>query len=165
MEKILLHPFALGFYTGTLLFLVCYYHLFRLKLEHKRYRKMLGDKMEMDAAAVSKQKGELEALRKDNENLRVKVQALTMQPEQKLSRDLEVFARAEKKMTIAAPGFAGPWEQAKQAAHQELAEEETGKAAPRTLFQRFFGGVPSEQSRTLPQPADDAAKQAAPGGT
>jgi hypothetical protein len=88
-----------------------------------------------------------------------------MQPEQKLSRDLEVFARAEKKMTIAAPGFAGPWEQAKQAAHQELAEEETGKAAPRTLFQRFFGGVPSEQSRTLPQPADDAAKQSAPGGT
>ena len=72
MEKILLHPFALGFYTGTLLFLVCCYHLFRLKLEHKRYRKMLGDKMEMDAAAVSKQKGELEALRKDNENLRVK---------------------------------------------------------------------------------------------
>ena len=138
MEKILLHPFALGFYTGTLLFLVCCYHLFRLKLEHKRYRKILGDKMEMDAAAVSKQKGELEALRKDNENLRVKVQALTMQPEQKLSRDLEVFARAEKKMTI---------------------------AAPRTLFQRFFGGVPSEQSRTLPQPADDAAKQSAPGGT
>ena len=67
-------------------------------------------------------------------------------------------------MTIAAPGFAGPWEQAKQAAHQELAEEESGKAAPRTLFQRFFGGAGSEQTRSLPPPADDAAKQSAPGG-
>ena len=164
MEKFLLHPFALGFYVGSLLFLACFYHLFRLKLEHKRYRRMLSDKMDLDASAVSKQKGELEALRKENENLRVKVQALTMQPDQKLTRDLEIFARAEKRMNVAAPGFAGSWEQAKQAAHQELAEEETGKAAPRTLFQRFFGGGTQEQVHSLPE-ASDTPKQPAPGGS
>lgn len=162
MEKILLNQFALGFYVGAVLFLMCYYHLVRLKMEHKRYRRMLSDKMEMDAAAVSKQKGELEVLRKENENLRVKVQALSLQPEQKLSRDLEIFARAEKKLNVAAPGFAGSWEQAKQAAHQEMAEEESGRSAPRSLFQRFFGGSSSEPTRALPQGADDAAKPPAP---
>ncbi len=165
MKDILLQPFALGFYTGGVFLLIAFYHLFRLKLEHKRYRRMLSDKMEIDAAAVSKQKAEIESLRKENENLRVKVQALTGQPEQKLAREVEVFARAEKKMTIAAPGFASPWEQAKQAAHQEIAEEETGKAAPRTLFQRFFGGAASDQTRTLPQAADDSVKQPASTGS
>ena len=165
MKDFLLQPFALGFYAGGVFLLIAFYHLFRLKLEHRRYRRMLSDKMDIDAVAVSKQKTELESLRKENENLRVKVQALTVQPEQKLARDLEIFARAEKKMTIAAPGFASPWEQAKQAAHQELAEEESGKAAPRTLFQRFFGGASSEQPRTLPQTADDAAKQPSPAGS
>ena len=163
MKDFLLHPFALGFYTGCIFLVIALYHQFRLKLEHKRYRRMLSDKMEIDATAVSKQKAELETLRKENENLRVKVQALTSQPEQKLAREVEIFARAEKKMTVAAPGFASPWEQAKQAAHQELSEEESGRAAHRTLFQRFFGGA-SEQARTLPQ-ATDAAKQSAPTGT
>jgi hypothetical protein len=140
------------------------YHQIRLKLEHARYRRMLSDKMEIDATAVSKQKGELEALRKENENLRVKVQALTGQPEQKLAREVEIFARAEKKMIVAAPGFAAPWEQAKQAAHQELAEEESGRSAHRTLFQRFFGGAASEPVHSLPQAAD-AAKQGAQAGS
>ncbi len=163
MKEFLLHPFALGFYVGALLFLVCYYHLFRLKLEHRRYRRMLSDKMDLEASAVSKQKAELDALRKENENLRVKVQGLNMQPEQKLSRDLEIFARAEKKMTVAAPGFAGSWEQAKQAAHQELAEEEAGRSAPRKFFQRFFGGAVQEQPPSLAQ-SSDAPKQSAQAG-
>ena len=166
MKDFLLHPATLG--AGcvllTVLLVLSLYHLLRVKGEYSRYRRMLSDKMEIDAAAVSKQKGELEALRKENENMRVKVQALSAQPEQKLARDLEIFARAEKKMTVAAPGFAAPWEQAKQAAHQELAEEESGKSASRTLFQRFFGGSSSEQVHALPQ-TGDAPKQSAPTGS
>ena len=160
MKDILLHPFALGFYTGCIFLLIALYHQVRLKMEHARYRRMLSDKMEIDATAVSKQKGELEALRKESENLRIKVQSLSAQPEQKLAREVEIFARAEKKMTVAAPGFASPWEQAKQAAWHELSEEETGKSAPRTLFQRFFGGT-AEPVRSLPASAE-VAKQPAP---
>ena len=155
MKDILLQPFALGFYTGCIFLFIALYHQVRLKMEHSRYRRMLSDKMEIDAASVSKQKGELEALRKENENLRVKVQSLSAQPEQKLAREVEIYARAEKKMTVAAPGFASPWEQAKQAAWQELGEEETGKSGPRTLFQRFFGGS-SEAARSLPQTSESA---------
>lgn len=163
MKDILLHPFALGFYTGCIFLLIALYHQVRLKMEHARYRRMLSDKMEIDAASVSKQKGELEALRKENENLRIKVQSLSAQPEQKLAREVEIFARAEKKMTVAAPGFASPWEQAKQTAWQELSEEETGKSAPRTLFQRFFGGA-TEPTRSLPQ-SSETAKQPAQSGS
>jgi cell division protein FtsB len=166
MKEILLHPFALGFYTGCIFLVIALYHQFRLKLEHARYRRMLSDKMEIDATAVSKQKGELDSLRKENENLRIKVQTLSAQPDQKLGRELEIFARAEKKMTVAAPGFAAPWEQAKQAAWQELGDEESGKTASRTLFQRFFGGSSGngEQVRSLPQTAEPT-KQGAPGGS
>lgn len=163
MKEFLLQPFALGFYAGCFLLCIALYHHFRLKLEHSRYRRMLSDRMEVDAGMVTKQKSELESLRKENENLRVKVQSLNGQPEQKLARELEILARAEKRMIVAAPGFAAPWEQAKQAAHQEIADEETGKTAPRRLFQRFFGGVATggEPVRPLP-PSSDPAKSAAP---
>ncbi len=166
MKDFLLHPATLGAGCVLLavLLLLALYHLLRVKGEYTRYRRMLSDKMEIDAAAVSKQKGELDSLRKENENLRIKVQNLSAQPEQKLARELEIFARAEKKMTVAAPGFASPWEQAKQAAWQELCEEEAGKAASRTLFQRFFGGAASDQVRSLPS-APDSAKQPAESGS
>jgi cell division protein FtsB len=166
MKDFLLHPATLG--AGcvllTVLLTLALYHLLRVKGEYARYRRMLSDKMEIDASAVSKQKGELDVLRKENENLRIKVQTLSTQPDQKLARELEIFARAEKKMTVAAPGFASPWEQAKQAAWQELSEEESGKAAPRTLFQRFFGSSSPEPVRSLPQ-SPDAAKQPAQAGS
>lgn len=162
MKDILLHPFALGFYTGCIFLAIALYHQFQLKFEIARLRRMLSDKMELEANAISKQKGELDSLRKENENLRIKVQALSTQPAQKLGRELEIFARAEKKMTVAAPGFAAPWEQAKQAAWQELGEEESGKTAPRTLFQRFFGS--GEQVRSLPQ-TSEPTKQGASGGS
>jgi cell division protein FtsB len=161
MKDFLLHPATLGAGCVLLavLLILCLYRLLQVKGEFSRYRRMLSDKMEIDATAVSKQKSELESLRRENENLRVKVQALTTEPEQKLARELEIFARAEKKMTVAAPGFAAPWEQAKQAAHQELAEEESGKTIPRRLFQRFFGGT--EPVRPLP-PSSEPTKSATP---
>jgi hypothetical protein len=101
---------------------------------------MLTDKLELEANSLSKLKSDFEGLKKENENLRVKIQAFNEQPDRKVGRDLEVFVRAEKKMVLAAPGFAGPWEQAKQAAYGEMEAEETGKTSPRRFFQRFFGG-------------------------
>lgn len=167
MKEFLLHPFALGFYTGCLLLLMALYHHFQLKREHARYRRMLGDKMEIDAGMASKQKTEIENFRKENENLRIKVQALTAQPDQKLGRELEIYARAEKKMTVAAPGFAGPWVQAKQEAYQEISDEDSGKAPPRTLFQRFFGGATSaggEQVKSLTSSSQGSKADAATAG-
>lgn len=141
MKEILLSPAAFGFYGGFFLFVIAYYHLTKLKFEHARYKRMLGDKMEIEAATMSKMKQELEGVRKENENLRIKIQTQGESGDMKNSRDLEVYARAEKKMMVAAPGFAGPWEQAKQAAYQEISDEDQGKSAPKRFFQRFFGGA------------------------
>lgn len=161
MKDALFSQFAFGFYVGFALCVMAMWHLWKLKREHSRYKRMLADKMEIEAAAVSKMKGDLEAAKKENENLRIKVQTQNAGGGAKLERELEIFARAEKKMTIAAPGFAGPWEQAKQAAHQEIADEDTGKAAPKRLFQRFFGGAVNvtETQKSLPAEAKADAAQ------
>ena len=170
MKDILLHPAAFGFYGGMIFFCIASYHLFKLKLEHNRYKRMLSDKLEIEASTMSKMKQELEATKKESENLRIKVQSTADNGDGKLNRDLEIFARAEKKMMVAAPGFAGPWEQAKQAAFQELADEESGKAQPKRFFQRFFGGAvqatsgsmsnQQEQVKSLPSSAEHKPDEA-----
>lgn len=162
MKEALTHPFAWGFYTGCVFLLIALYHHLKLKLEHNRYRSMLSDKMEIEASTISRLKKEKESVRQENENLRIKIQSLNELPDSKLARELEIYARAEKKMMVGAPGFAGPWEQAKQASYQEVMDEEAGSSAPKRFFQRFFGGsihpaIPaSDPTKTLT--AGDTAK-------
>jgi uncharacterized protein YoxC len=141
--------FAIGFYCCGVLLLICLYHHFKLKFEHGRYKRMLSDKLEIEASTMHKMKSELDVVKKENENLRIKVQTQNEGADVKNARDLEVFARAEKKMMVAAPGFAGSWEQAKQAAYNEISEEDTGKSAPKRFFQRFFGGSTTTTTETV----------------
>ena len=137
-------PFAIGFYVGCALFgiflILALYQYFKLKGELARFRRHLSDKLEIEAETMKKIKTEQETLRKENESLRVKVNALNESPDRKIQRDLEVYARAEKRTLIAVPGFAPAWETAKSEAHLELAEEESGKKSPKRIFSRLFGG-------------------------
>jgi len=153
-------PFAFGFYTCGVLLVICLYHHFKLKFEHGRYKRMLSDKLEIEASTLHKIKADLDVVKKENENLRIKVQTQNESSDIKNARDLEVFARAEKKMMVAAPGFAGPWEQAKQAAYGEISEEDNGKAAPKRFFQRFFGGGNATTAETVKAlPNGESAKE------
>ena len=142
--------FAFGFYFGCIFLVIVCYNYLRLKGELARFRRHLSDKLEIEADTMKKIKAEQENLRKENESLRVKVNALNEIPERKLQRDLEIYARAEKRMLINAPGFAPAWETAKSAAHNDLSEEEAGKAAPKRIFSRLFGGG-SPGTTTAPQ--------------
>jgi hypothetical protein len=135
-----LHPFALGFYLGCVFLVLALYQYVRLKGEFRRYKNYLSDKLQIEAESMQRVKAEQETLRKENENLRVKVNSLNDSSERKLQRDLEIYARAEKRMLISAPGFAPAWETAKSDAHHELSEEESGKAQPKRIFARLFGG-------------------------
>jgi hypothetical protein len=139
-SNLFLGQFALGFYLASVFTILALYHLLRLKGELARFRRHLSDRLEIEAESMRKMKTEVESLRKENETLRVKVNALNEQPERKLQRDLEIYARAEKRMLINVPGFAPAWETAKSEAHNELAEEEAGRSAPKRLFSRLFGG-------------------------
>ena len=139
-DKIFLSPFALGFYLGCVFLIIAAYNYLRLKGELTRFRRHLSDKLEIEAETMKKLKQEQEILRKENESLRVKVNALNELPDRKLQRDLEIFARAEKRMLVGVPGFAPAWESAKTEAHNELVEEEAGRSAPKRIFARLFGG-------------------------
>jgi|SRR5687767_6534259 hypothetical protein len=139
-SNIFLSQFAIGCYFASVFTILALYHIFRLKGELTRFRRHLSDKLEIEADTMKKLKAEAEVLRKENESLRVKVNALNELPERKLQRDLEIYARAEKRMLINVPGFAPAWETAKSDAHHELSEEEAGKSTPKRLFSRLFGG-------------------------
>src|SRR5688572_13644288 len=130
--------------------LIALYHLWRAKGELARFRRHLSDRLEIEAEAMRKMKTEVETLKKENESLRVKVNALNDQPERKLGRDLEIYARAERQMLMNVPGFAPAWESAKSGAHSELAEEEAGRSAPKRLFTRLFGGGGNTAVAALP---------------
>ncbi len=139
-QQILAHPFTWGLALGLLFTVLTAYNYVRLKGELGRFRRHLSDKLEIEAETMKKVKVDQESLRRENESLRIKVNALNELPDRKLQRDLEVYARAEKKMLIQVPGFAPAWETAKGEAHTEIMEEESGRSAPRRIFSRLFGG-------------------------
>ena len=145
-HNIFLSDFALGFYLGCIFLVIACYNYLRLKGELSRFRRHLSDKLEIEAETMKKTKAEQEVLRKENESLRVKVNALNEVPDRKIQRDLEIYARAEKRMLLNVPGFAPAWETAKSEAHNELSEEEAGKAAPKRIFARLFGGGGTSQA-------------------
>ena len=133
-------PFAFGLYLGLIFFALAVYRVIRLKLELGNYKKHLSNKLEIEAEHLGKMKKDHESVRKENENLRIKVAGLNENPDRRARRDLEVYARAEKRMLVSVPGFAPAWEAAKAAAHTELQDEEAGKAQPKSVFSKIFGG-------------------------
>jgi len=152
--NLLSQPFTWGLAIGLVLFGLCFVALFKTKREFRRYKKMLSDKMELDAEQVSKTKAEIARLAKENENLRLKLGQLGEKPDAKFERELEILARAEKAMMINAPGFAPAWETAKAAAAEELAEEAAGKSLPKRLFRKFFGNGNVKEIEALPAPEE-----------
>jgi cell division protein FtsB len=156
-KDIFVSPFAWGLYLGLIFCVLALYNYMRLKGELARFRRHLSDKLEIEADTMKKLKQDLENLRKENESLRVKVNALNNEPDRKIQRDLEVYARAEKKMLMNVPGFAPAWETAKSDAHCELVDEESGKSTPKRIFARLFGG----NDRTALPARDDGARHPA----
>jgi hypothetical protein len=133
-----LHPFALGLYLGLVFAALALLRSWRIARELKRYQRHLSDKVELEGDAIKRTRLDQEALRKENENLRIKVAALNEMPDRRVQRDLEVFARAEKRMLMSAPGFAPAWETAKSAANGEIEEEEAGRSLPKRIFGKVF---------------------------
>lgn len=154
--RLLTAPFSLGLILGLIFAALAFYNYLRMKAELKRFKRHLSDRLEIDSAGVQKSRAELEKLRKENENLRVKVSALNELPDQRAQRDLEIFARAERRMLIAVPGFAAAWEGAKNDARTEMEAEENGGSLPKRVFARLFTAPPPQQQpkaepgRTLP---------------
>ena len=119
--------------------------------------------MELEAKQYNAAKQEGDSLRKENENLRLKVGQFTEKPDSKIQRDVEIMVRAEKRMMISAPGFAAAWETAKAESAREVESEESGKSVPKRFFTKLFGvGADAEEAakssaHTLTEEADSTA--------
>jgi hypothetical protein len=148
-KDILMHPFTWGLALGLVFAALALYQVLKLKLEINRFKRHLSDKLEIEADSMKKIRSEQETLRKENENLRVKNASLNEMPDRKNQRDLEIFARAEKKVVVSVPGFAAVWENAKSAAVAELEEEESGRSTPKHVFSRWFG-TNAKEEKALP---------------
>jgi hypothetical protein len=170
LKSVFTHPAFFGFVGGFIVGLIFYamglISHWKTRREFKRYQKHLADKLHLDAEQLGWLKRDLESQKKENENLRMKINAGTAKDSaQTLKRELEIFARAEKSMLISAPGFAPAWEMAKEAALREVEIEEQGKSRPRSLFRKFVGGgVDSEKLLTV-KDAEEAAPSAAEAGS
>ena len=150
---ILFQPFALGLELGLFLTVLALGRVMRLKMEMGRFKQHLSDRIELEAGSSNKIKRELEALRRENEQLRIRVAGFNGMPEGRLQQDLEVYARAEKRMLVNVPGFAPAWENAKAAAQAELADEDAGRSLPKRVFSRLFG-APSPKEALPASPTD-----------
>ncbi len=131
-------PFAWGLAIGLGFFV---YALFRLGVSNRelsRYKRMLSDKMEVEAELMQRLKAERQELEKENENLRVEVSILSEKPDAKIENELEILLRAEKSMVMNAPGFPAAWETAKANAADEIANELAGKSMPKRIFKKLF---------------------------
>lgn len=155
--------FVLGF-TFCVLSIISHW---KTKGELKRLKGHLGDKLEIEAEKMAEMKGKLDALKLENENMRIKINSGRVQNDATaLERELEIYARAEKAMVLGAPGFAQAWEKAKEGALTEIETEESGKSLPRRLFKRFFsrGGssVEAEVIEALPAESSNRKPSSAP---
>jgi hypothetical protein len=147
-------PFALGLYLGLIFTVLALLRSWRIGRELKRYQRHLSDKLEIEGDAIKRARAEQETLRKENENLRLKIAALNEMPDRRVQRDLEILARAEKRMLVSAPGFAAAWEAAKGEANGELVNEESGRSLPKRIFGKVFSTAPKKEA--LPGPAGEA---------
>ena len=149
-----LHTFGYGFLLGCVFLVLALWGHWKTKREFSRYRRHLSDKLELDSRNVQELNKERTRLAQENENLRVQVARLNEKPENKLQREVEILARAEKQMMINAPGFAPAWEMAKSAAMSSIESEERGLSLPQKIFRKLLG--PSSSAGSSQQNANGA---------
>lgn len=161
MFKELLSPqntFIYGIVLCGIFLVQSWWAHFKTKRELKRYKGMLSDKLDLDSRQSQDINKERNALKQENENLRMQVARLNERSDNKMQRELEILARAEKQMVISAPGFAPAWEMAKSAALSQLENEEKGHSFPQKIFRKLIGSGSAQSNVALPESAAAAAK-------
>lgn len=144
------YALGIGFALGLVLLFFSVRGHWRTSREFRRYKKMLSDKMELDQRQSGDLIKERDRLTKENENLRLQVARLNDRSDNRLDRELEICARAERQMNINAPGFAPAWEIAKSQALAQLVEEEKGSSLPQRIFRKLTGGGSASPAASLP---------------
>ena len=151
-----INTFVYGFLLGAVFLVMSLYSHWKTKREFKRYKLHLSDKLELDARQLQDSNKERTRLSQENEHMRLQVARLSERNDNKLHRELEIMARAEKHMMINAPGFAPAWEMAKANALTQLQSEESGQSFPQKIFRKLLGT--GGQGNVVALPADTTSK-------
>jgi len=107
----------------------------KYKKEIKEYKEHLNRQMKITNDGSKAQEDELNKLKKENENLRISVQALGQKPGRAELRLLNIYDNALRKMQMQAPGFSSAWEMSLQEAEAEYEANETGL---KSIIKRVF---------------------------
>ncbi|OHX64996.1 hypothetical protein [Flammeovirga pacifica] len=112
------------------------------KKEIKRLKSHLHDKMEIDAEAINNKKGEIERLKRENENLRVTNKALMNKPGRQEMMTYHAFQLAIDKLNSNMMGFGPAWQDAFKDAKEEVKSIEEGDQSfmKKVLPKGLFGG-------------------------
>ena len=159
-----LHTFVYGFVLGAIFLVMSYFNHLKTKGEFKRYKMHLSDKLELDAKQLQDTNKEKGRLAQENEHLRLQVARLNERTDNKMQRELEILARAEKHMLINAPGFAPAWEMAKSNALSQIQTEEAGTSFPQKIFRKLLGTGGQGSVVALPSEAAKAGADGSNGG-
>jgi DNA anti-recombination protein RmuC len=135
--EILKHPFTLGLLLGLLIAFFIWKSgysarrniardLKRVEGELKNLQNHLNTQLKITASGNDMLQTELEALRKQNETLRVNQAALQQKPGRAEQRLLQIQEIAIRAMREQAPGFAPAWEKALRQGEAEVDSAESG---------------------------------------
>ena len=115
------------------------------KKELAEYKAHLERQMKITDSGSKKMMDEMEALKKDNENLRISVKTLGQKPGRAELRQFNIYDNALRKMMLQAPGFSSAWESSLQEAEREYEENEAGF---KNIIGKVFGGGGSSTVET-----------------
>ncbi len=142
--EMFIYGLGIGLIVAAVVAVVSSSRVSRAKAEEKKevekYRKMLSDRMELEAEGLKKVKDENEELKKINENLRVSLLALRDKPGRKEMQRLQILQKAADRLTLNSPGFGPVW----QAALKESEDE----------FQKVYSGFIPFIKRHIPGRTD-----------
>jgi uncharacterized protein YceH (UPF0502 family) len=127
---LLLQPLAIGLYIGLAFSLFVFLRgkagQRQLKKEIETLKRHLQMKLDVESEENERRRKDLENLKKENENLRIAVQAYAARPGRRELRILHVYQKAVDTLTEMAPGFAQSWRSALRDAEEEVSRAEQG---------------------------------------
>lgn len=137
LTEFLTHPFSWGLILGLLIAAFIWKSGFtarrtaardlkRVQEELKNLQGHLNTQLKITASGNESLQTELEALRKQNETLRINHATLMQKPGRAEQRLLQVHEIAIRTMREQAPGFASAWEKAMRQGEAELDAAESG---------------------------------------
>ena len=115
------------------------------KKELKEYQDHLERQMKITDVGNKKLISDMEALKSDNENLRISVKTLGQKPGRAELRQFNIYDNALRKMMLQAPGFSSAWESALQESEREYEENEAGF---KNIMGKVFGSGGSNAEGT-----------------